>query len=72
MVYELEKHAPMVLRIVSCLVTRTDGRNKTKKGTAHQPGICTAVAVILKERNREMCGLQSLQISLLMYSVKNR
>ena len=67
LVPELEKHAPILLRIFSCLVTRNDGRNKTKKGTAHQPGICPAVAVILKERNREMCGLQSL-ISLLMYS----
>ncbi len=38
-----------------------------KVGEAHFPGICSAAAILLKERNREMCGLQSL-VSLLMYS----
>jgi len=34
---------------------------------AHYPGICITVAVFLKERNWEMCGMQSL-ISLLYSS----
>lgn len=67
MMAELEQNAPLLLSFVQCLVTRNDRRNKSKIGAAHFPGICTAVAVILKERNREMCGLQGL-LSLLMYS----
>ena len=38
-----------------------------KVGSSHNPGICCAAADLLKERNREMCGLQSL-VSLLMFS----
>ena len=38
-----------------------------KVDTAHHPGIYSAAAVLLKERNREICGLQS-HVSLLMYS----
>ena len=67
MMRELESDAPLLLQILVCLVARNDGRNKNKVGGAHHPGICSAVAVMLKERNREMCGLQSL-LSLLMYS----
>ena len=67
MVVELERDAPLLLQIIQCLVARNDYRNKCKVGAAHYPGICTAIAVMLKERNREMCGLQSL-LSLLMYS----
>lgn len=67
MMLELERDAPLLLKIIHCLVARNDSRNKCKVGTAHHPGICTAVSIILKERNREMCGLQSL-LSLLMYS----
>ena len=67
MMVELEQDAPLLMKIIQCLVARNDSRNKCKVGAAHYPGICTAVAVILKERNREMCGLQSL-LSLLMYS----
>ena len=64
---ELERDAPLLLQIIQCLVARNDYRNKCKVGAAHYHGICTAIAVMLKERNREMCGLQSL-LSLLMYS----
>lgn len=67
MMTELDRDAPLLLRIIHCLVARNDARNKSKAGPARHPGICTAVAIILKERNREMCGLQSL-LSLLMYS----
>ena len=67
MIEELESRAPLLLRIFDCLVTRNDHRNKCKIGVAHYPGICTAIAIILKERCRDMCGLQSL-VSLLLYS----
>lgn len=67
LINELKCDAPLLLDIISSLVSHSDSRNKTKAGPAHYPGICSTVAVLLKERNREMCGLQS-QISLLMYS----
>ena len=67
MIAELERDAPLLLKIINCVVARNDGRDKCKVGTVRYPGICTAVAVMLKERNREMCGLQSM-LSLLMYS----
>lgn len=67
MMTELEKEAPLLLKIMQCLVARNDWRNKSKVGVVRHPGICAAVGVMLKERNREMCGLQSL-VSLLMYS----
>ena len=41
--------------------------NKKKGESAHYLSILMAVAVILKERNREMCGVQSL-ISLLLFA----
>ena len=67
LVSELEVRAPLLLKALSSIVARNDHRNQSKVGAAHSPGICMAAAVILKERNREMCGVQSL-ISLLMYS----
>lgn len=67
MIVELHNEAPLLLKVVDCLVARNDGRNKKKVGAAHYPGICSAISVLLKERNQEMCGLQSL-ISLMMYS----
>ena len=63
---ELESKAPLLFKILSTIASRNDCRNKNKVGVAHYPGICTAAAVILKERNREMCGIQSI-LSLLMY-----
>lgn len=67
LIEELKSNAPLLLDILYCLVARNDKRNKSKVGSAHYPGICTTIAVILKERNREMCGIQSL-LSLMMYS----
>ena len=48
-------------------VRGNDHRNIIKVGAAHYPGICCAAAILLKERNHEMCGLQSL-VSLIMYT----
>lgn len=64
---DLRTHAPLLLQILTSIVSTNDHRNKNKAGAAHYPGICMATAVILKERNREMCGIQSL-VSLLLFS----
>ena len=55
------------LNLFTTITSFNDHRNKIKAGDFHLPGICSAVAVLIKERNREMCGLQSV-ISLLMYA----
>ena len=69
MAAELEQKAPLLITLLHSITVRNDLRNTAKTGTAHYPGICFAAAILLllKERNREMCGLQSL-VSLLMYS----
>ena len=64
---ELQSNAPLLYRLLYSIVARSDHRNVVKVGKAHFPGLCSAAAVLLKERNREMCGLQSM-ISLIMYS----
>eukprot|EP00731_Ephydatia_muelleri_P014114 Em0007g1424a len=58
---EISTKAPTLFSIVNnCVVTqRSASRNKHKKGDAQYPGLCTAVAILLKERNRVMCGVQS-------------
>ena len=57
--------APTLLRLLSTIVQHNDHRNTSKRGDRHNPGISMAMAVLLKERNREMCGLQSLIVLLL-------
>ena len=50
---ELNLKAPTLFRILhSSIVTRSDTRNKHKKGDSHYPSMCTAVAILLKERNK--------------------
>ena len=67
LIIELQDNAPVLFKILTSIVSHSDSRNNFKVGSAHFSGICTAVSVVLKERNREMCGIQSL-VSLLMYS----
>ena len=67
LVTELQSRAPLLFKALSSIATHCDHRNQGKVGTSHYPGICMAAAVMLKERNREMCGVQSV-VSLLMYS----
>ena len=67
LVEELSLKAPTLLKILSPIVTANDKRKQTAVPGSHNPGLCMAVAILLKERNREMCGLQSI-ISLLLYS----
>ncbi len=64
---ELGSKAPILLQSIFFLVSVNDTRNTTKVGAVHFPGICATVAVLLKERCREMCGVQSL-VSVLMYA----
>ena len=63
---ELQDKAPTLLRLFSAIVKHNDHRNTSKHGEPHHPGICMAMAILMKERNREMCGIQSL-VSLLLF-----
>ena len=56
---ELDTKAHTLLSILNTAVTLSSRRNKNKTGDAQSPALCTAVAVLLKERNREMTGIQS-------------
>ena len=67
MAADLEQKAPLLFRVLHSITARNDHRTMVKVGDAHYPGISSAAAILLKERNREMCGLQSL-VSLIMYS----
>ncbi len=83
---ELVVKAPILWKMLSFLVSRSDHRNKArvdtifyfnlqywylqvKKGDKHTPGICTAVSILLKERNMGMSGLQTLT-SLVLFSAR--
>lgn len=65
---ELQTKAPVLFRVMTSLVSRNDHRNQQKKGAAHYPGICMAVAIMLKERNREICGIQRMISPILFTS----
>ena len=54
----LKLKAPTIYKIF--LVTHSDHRKEYKKSNQHMPSICMAMATLLKERNREMCGVQSV------------
>ena len=66
MVTDLKVKAPLFFTLLDSITSRNDHRNIAKVGVTHYTGI-SAAAILLKERNREMCGLQSL-VSLLLYS----
>ena len=51
--------APTLFRLLSTISSHSDHRNKKKVDSAHYPGICMTAAVLLKERNREMCGVDA-------------
>ena len=69
---ELDRICPVLLKLLTSVVTANDARNAErrvkfrKKSTHHYPGICIAAAILLKERNREMCGVQT-HLALVMY-----
>ena len=64
---ELEVKAPTLLQILSTILSRNDHRNQLKQGERHHPGICMAIATLLKERNHEMDGVQTF-VSLVQFT----
>ena len=66
MVEELQQKAPLLFSVIHSIASRNDNRNVVKVAAAHYPGICSVAAILLKERNREMCGLQFLVSLLIM------
>ena len=60
LILHLKVKAPTLFEMFTSIVSYSDHRNSIKTGFKHYPGICAAVAVLLKERNREMCGVQSI------------
>ena len=73
LVNEFQYKAPTIYQIFTTVVSHNDHRNATKKGAQHNPSICMAAATLLKERNREMCGVQSVvSIALYMSQVQKK
>ena len=68
---KIRTKAPTLFSIMNnFVVTRCSAsKNKHKKGDAQYPGRCTAVATLLKERNRVLCGVQSY-VSSVLFSTK--
>lgn len=69
----MKTKAPTIYKIFSRIVSHSDHRNESKKGAQHTPSICMAIALLLKERNREMCGVQSaISIALFASQVQKK
>ena len=66
MMSEIRRLAPTLLQILMVVSSSNDHRNSNKTGSAHDPGICMTLCILLKERCTHIIGLQSL-ISLLLY-----
>ena len=66
-IQELQKKCPILLCLLSSLVNRNDHCNKRKHGESDYPGISMAIAAILKERNREICGIQTY-VALVLFN----
>ena len=66
-IQDLEVNAPTLLKVFSTIASHSDHRNNHKLGERHFPGICMAISTLLKERNREMCGIQTM-LSLILFT----
>ena len=66
-IHDFQSRAPTLFNIMLNLVSFHDRRNIAKVDVSHYPGLCAAVAILLKERSKNMCGLQSL-VSILLYA----
>lgn len=66
-IHEMEQKSPILLRLLRLIVGHSDHRNQQKRAEHHVPGICMTTAVMLKERNREMVGVQT-HISLALFT----
>ena len=60
-------HLTMPFEEDSYRVVTSDHRNEQKRADYHNPGICMSTAVLLKERNREIVGVQT-HISLALFT----
>ena len=63
----MERKSPILLRLLKRIVSHSDHRNEQKRADYHNPGICMSTAVLLKERNREIVGVQT-HISLALFT----
>lgn len=66
-IHEMEQKSPILLRLLRLIVSHSDHRNQQKQAEHHVPGICMTTAIMLKERNREMVGVQT-HISLALFT----
>ena len=64
---ELNSKSPLLLQFLTTVASRVDKRYQQTSPAERYPGIVTAAAVLLKQRNREMCAIPSV-VSLLMYA----
>ena len=64
---EMKQKCPILLQLFTTIVSSSDHRNASKRGESHHPGICMATAMLLKERNREISGIQ-LFVSLVLFN----
>ena len=64
---ELQTKCPTLYQLLWTVVTKSDRRNTVKCASQHYPGICMAVALIMKERNQHMTGLQTF-LSLVLFN----
>ncbi len=65
---ELQSKCPTLYQLLREIVSQSDQRNRFKRGDQHFPGMCVAIAILLKERNRHMTGIQTLLSMILYYS----
>ena len=66
LIEEIKQHAPLLLKIFTTIVTHLDKRKMTSIDGRHDGGIVMALAILLKDRNREMVGMQTV-VSLLLF-----
>ena len=56
----IQLKAPLLYHVLHMQSRIQEGPSKCGEsiGAAHFPRICSSIAILLKEQNREMCGLQ--------------
>lgn len=65
---QLQSAAPLLLQLLITIVGHSDRRNQKKKGNVTtQDCACMAVAILLKERNKHISGIQTM-LSLILFS----
>lgn len=66
LISDLQSEAPVLFKLLTCVVSHSDKGNAHKHRIVHYPAISMAVATVLKERNKNMIGMQIL-LSLLLF-----